>query len=51
MDINYNHNIVEKDKNKKWIEKKYFIKNQGNQEFNLVALFSPFKYHLIGTKH
>ncbi len=27
MDINYNHNIVEKDKNKKWIEKKYFIKN------------------------
>ena len=41
MDINYNHNIVEKDKNKKWIEKKYFIKNDLNKKSFSIILPPP----------
>ena len=41
MDINYNHNIVEKDKNKKWIEKKYFIKNDLNKKPFSIILPPP----------
>ena len=41
MDINYNHNIIEKDKNKKWIEKKFFIKNDLNKKPFSIILPPP----------
>ncbi len=48
MDINYNHKLVEKDKNKKWIEKKYFIENDLSKKPFSIILPPP---NITGKLH